>query len=431
MRNKTLPLSSFATAIIAVSLLLLTETSAQTYKVIHDFANAPSDGAHPVAGMIFDAQGNFYGTTTSGGILDCSGLSGCGTVFQLTPNSDGSWQETVISQFEAQQPYGGEPSAPVVLDRQGNVYGTLSCGFDCFGSMGGTVFQLIRGPNGNWIDRTVASYWDSQTSTCFGGACGLTFDRAGHLYLVSNVYSLFGSGEGAVLELGHQAVFGWYTLLLYSFSGGNDGGGPTNGLIYDAAGQLYGTTSAGGSAGLGVVYKVASSLGSPHWKETVLHTFQGSGDGAAPAAGVSFDTAGNLYGTTSQGGTAGLGTVYELTPNSDGTWSEAVLYSFQGGSDGSSPNSAISLDAAGNLYGTAAGGTYGQGVVFRLMRSSGGPWTESVLYSFTGGTDGGNPNGGVTIDASGNLYGTAAHGGAYPTCSDEPYCGGVAYKITP
>ena len=127
----------------------------------------------------------------------------------------------------------------------------------------------------------------------------------------------------------------------------------------------------------------------------------------------------------------GYGTVFKLTPNPDGSWSESVLYSFRGGSDASAPNSTLSFDTAGNLYGSAGGGAYGHGAVFKLTRS-GDQWTESVVYSFTGGLDGDTPSGGVILDNGGNLYGTTQYGGAYPNCHDgPPFCGGVAYEITP
>jgi uncharacterized repeat protein (TIGR03803 family) len=216
----------------------------------------------------------------------------------------------------------------------------------------------------------------------------------------------------------------WYHLILYCFTSGSDGSDPVGVLAFDSRGNIYGATGQGGSANLGAVYRLTPG-GVLGWTETVLYSFQGGSDGANPAAGVILDDAGNIYGTTSQGGSSGKGTVFKLTPQSNGTWSETVLYSFQGGNDASSPNSSLSFDAAGDLYGTAGGGAYNQGTIFKLTPSNGGQWTERVVYAFTGGLDGGQPSGGITFDASGNLYGTAAVGGTFGQN------GGVAFEIIP
>jgi len=197
---------------------------------------------------------------------------------------------------------------------------------------------------------------------------------------------------------------------LYGFTGSKDGSGPGAGLTFDATGNLYGTTENGGAYGDGVVFELTPTSGGG-WEETVLHSFSGS-DGSAPAsASLIFDSAGNLYGTTHAGGTYGSGTVFELTSNGDGTWQESVLYSFNGTS-GSAPIAGLIFDAAGNLFGTtSAGGTYNSGTVFQLTSSGNGSWNESVLYSFTGGADGSEPTAGLIFDASGNLYGATLVGG--------------------
>ena len=203
--------------------------------------------------------------------------------------------------------------------------------------------------------------------------------------------------------------------MLYSFTG-SDGSEPFAGLIADSSGNLYGTTQSGGaSGGHGVVFKL-----SPSGTETVLHTFTGGSDGGIPRAGLIADTGGNLYGTTAGGGASNAGTVFKLSPS--GT--ETVLYSFTG-SDGSGPFAGLIADSSGNLYGTtqSGGASGGHGVVFKL--SPGG--TETVLYSFTGGSDGGTPRAGLIADSSGNLYGTTQFGG--------PGCGGVGcgvvFKLSP
>jgi uncharacterized repeat protein (TIGR03803 family) len=277
----------------------------------------------------------------------------------------------------------------------------------------------------------------------------LTFDAAGNLY--GTTYggantnnNLCGSaGCGTVFELMHGTNGGWQRRVLHAFTGGSDGAHPLGTLVFDAEGNLYGTTSFGGSntcnQGCGTVFKLTpASKG--RWKETVLYAFTDSPDGASPAAGVIFDGAGNLYGTTRNGGDAGEGgTVFTLTPTSSG-WKETVLYSFVYGcgknqgscGDGASPQASLIFDAKGNLYGTTfIGGTggcsyndsdgVGCGTVFELTSSSNG-WTETVLYSFTGEADGGFPVAGLVMDTALNLYGTSELGGGYCNAGS---CGNV------
>jgi uncharacterized repeat protein (TIGR03803 family) len=214
------------------------------------------------------------------------------------------------------------------------------------------------------------------------------------------------------------------------FSGGHNAMGT---LVSDAAGNLYGTTFNGGfvsntafcgttSEGCGVVFKLAPNPDGT-WTEHVLHSFTG-GDGANPGAGVIFDAAGNLYGTTTYGGLSNVGVVFKLTHKSDGTWTEHVLYSFTGGGDGAYPWAGVILDATGNLYGTTyygGVGNFGQGngVVFELTRSASGGWSERVLHAFLG--YGANPYAGLLRGASGNLYGTASGGTS----------GGLVFEIKP
>jgi uncharacterized repeat protein (TIGR03803 family) len=356
-------------------------------------------------------------------VLGCL-LDGCGTVFQLTPSSGGNWTEQVLSQFDS---FTGTPSAPVVLDRLGNVYGTLVCTFDCFSGNGGSIFEVVHGSNGSWTTWDLADYWSD-----FGGGlcegCGVAFDQVGRIYGLSASNHQFPE-QGAVFYLGQLSVRNWYTIILYSFQGGSDGSTPSVWLTFGANDSIYSTTNSGGASNAGTVFKVQNA-GGAMWTETQLYAFLGGSDGATPYGGVVFDSAGNLYGTTSGDGSANKGTVFKLTHNPNGTWSESVLYSFQGGSDAVHPAGPLTFDARGDLYGVAAGGSYGHGAVFKLTPSGGG-WTESVIYSFTGGLDGDTPSGGVVLDSAGNLYGTTVYGGAYPTCSDEPYCGGVVYQLTP
>ena len=256
----------------------------------------------------------------------------------------------------------------------------------------------------------------------------LVFDKSGNLYGTSGAGGA--TGHGTVFEVKHNLNGSWTTDVLYSFTGGNDGGNPYAGVIFDDSGNLYGTTSGGGSADAGVVFKLSPPSGeSTTWTETVLYTFTGGDDGGNPYGGLLFDKSGNLYGTTDGGGgEISEGTVFRLMPPTSGSgdWTETVLHTFSGRDDGASPWDGLIFDGSGNLYGTASGGgTLSQGVVFELIAPSGGSteWTESVLYNFTGDYDGRYPFGGVVFDKSGNLYSTTT------TAREELF--GSVFELSP
>jgi uncharacterized repeat protein (TIGR03803 family) len=282
--------------------------------------------------VIRDKTGDLYGTTTDGDGSGCGG-TGCGTVFKIA--SDGT--ETVLHAFTGGKD-GAVPFASLIMDKKGNLYGTTVIG-------GG------------------------------GTACS--------------------EGCGTVFKLSHTGT----ETVLYSFTGGSDGGYPFAGLIVDAAGNHYGTTEGGGTYGSGTVFKLA-----PDGTETVLHAFNRK-NGREPFAGLINDAAGNLYGTTHKGGANGYGTVFKFAP--DGTYK--VLHAFAGGSDGAHPRAALTQDTAGNLYGTTnSGGSRKKGTIFRLAPDG----TETVLYSFTGRSASNYPAASLIKDAAGNLYGTTPNGGA-------------------
>jgi uncharacterized repeat protein (TIGR03803 family) len=347
--------------VLAIILMLPAgAVAASKYKVLHRFTG--KDGAYSDTGLILDPAGNLYGTTRYGG---ASGPSGNGTVFELTPNSDGSWTESVLHNFCSRTNCadGDTPSAGLIFDTVGNLYGTTLYGANGYG----VVFKLTPNSDGRWTES-----------------------------------------------------------VLYGFTGGVDGDSPYGGLMFDAAGNLYGATVDGGAYGYGVVFKLTPNSDG-RWTESVLYSFTGGADGSNPLAGVIFDTAGSLYGTTQMGG-KGYGTVFKLTPNSDGRWTESVLYSFTGGRDRGFPDAGVIFDGAGNLYGTTAGSSSeNNGTVFKLTPNSHGSWTESVLYGFTF-YRGAVPLDGLTFDAIGNLYGTTAFG-------DNRSCGplgcGVVFKMVP
>ena len=224
--------------------------------------------------------------------------------------------------------------------------------------------------------------------------------------------------------------------VLYNFQHyrGTDGAYPYTGVIFDAAGNLYGTTGDGGVSSqatfrYGTVFELSPN-GSGGWTEKVLHTFGRGTDGRFPSGNLSLDGAGNLYGTTASNADQFSGTVFELSPNAGGDWTETVLYRFRGGTDGAYPNGKLIFDTAGNLYGvTADGGAYGYGMAFELSPSQGGGWTETVLHNFGNGTDGQNPYG-LVMDSAGNLYGTTALGGVYNNCYEGLSCGTV-FELSP
>src|SRR5208282_2173298 len=198
----------------------------------------------------------------------------------------------------------------------------------------------------------------------------------------------------------------------YSFTGGSDGGFPDANVIFDAAGNLYSTTQSGGAFGHGTVFRLTPSTGGG-WTESVLYSFAGGSDGSEPFTGLIFDSAGNLYGTTAYGGSSGVGTVYELSPISGGAWQETIVHNFNySATDGAYPVGGLTIDAAGNLYGlTSSGGSGGYGIAYEFSPSGGGTWAEAILYNFGFTVSGTFPVGNVIFDAAGNLYGATAESG--------------------
>lgn len=382
---------------------------AQTYTVIHNFSG--SDGSDPTSTLIFDRAGNLYGTTYYGGAANQ------GVVFQLKHTPSGGWIYTPIHQFngfsgtgDGAYPvdYGGLTLAP-----DGTIYGTTEYGGTegCDGqSYCGTVFRVQPPANActtalcSWLV-TVVFKFNPEAGAEFP-LSNVIFDAAGNMYGTSN----FG-GESDVYKL---YISGDTWVQIYSpLKDGTDAG-----LVLDKAGNLYGV-AASSSHRDGFVFELTPSGNS--WTQTILYTFTGGNDGASPFGGLIFDSAGNLYGSTQVGGSKGGGTVFQLSP-SGGGWNLSTLCSFGTGTGYYGPQSALTMDAAGNLYGTTNGdGSFGDGMVFKVS-PNGSSWTCSDLFDFNGDL-GLFPVGGVAVDANGNLFGTATE------TESKGY--GVVWEITP
>jgi uncharacterized repeat protein (TIGR03803 family) len=398
MRLRAVRVALVLGVMLALGMVTTRSAQARTFTVLYSFTGS-TDGGNLWAGLIQDGAGNLYGTTEGGG------ASQGGVVFKL----DASGTETVLYTFTL-GPDGGSPLAGLVRDKAGNLYGTTAFGGN-FACSCGTVFRLDPMGKETVLHTFIGSPVDGAVPVA-----GVVRDSVGNLYGTTSSGGAYGNGVVFKLDrTGKQTV-------LHAFTGGADGGDPLGDLILDGAGNLYGTTFYGGTGcgiGCGVVFKLNKA-----GKLTLLHTFTGTPDGQDPHAGLLRDPAGNLYGTTSNGGAHGWGTVFKL----DKTGKETILYSFTGGVDGGrTRGSGLVWDPAGNFYGTTYSGGIGSchdnygagcGVVFRVSKTG----KETVLHRFTG-ADGAQPMASLLRDAAGNLYGTTSKGGA----SDA----GVVFKITP
>jgi hypothetical protein len=417
----------FAVAFVAFTLSLALSAQAQTENVLYDFTGH-SDGSDPLAGLAMDSAGNLYGT---------AGF----TVFELSPEAGGVWSFNPI--FRLTQ--GRLPESPLLLDASGNLYGATFEGGTSGGCNNGEgcgiVFELTQ-TGGVWSETVLYNFTGGSDGDSPIG--NLAMDAAGNLYGTASNGGDFscsrsGLGCGVVFELSNTGS-AWVESVIHTFTDKNDGALPMGGVTLDAAGNVYGTASRGGNikdcpagqvVGCGVVFKFTPS--SSGWTEQVLHAFTENNNGYYPQATVTFDPAGNIYGTTMTGGG-----VYKLTPTTTGPWKYSVL-KILSNKVGASPMAGVTLDSAGNVYGTTDFGgdvsapkcdTNGCGVVFKLTPTASGPWTETAMHIFKGGADGRYPvYSGVVLDSSGNLYGTTEEGGALAECSGAG-CG-LVYQIVP
>jgi len=348
------------------------------------------------------------------------GGDGYGGVFELKPSGSG-WILNPLYSFTGGTD-GGMPFGALVIGPDGSLYGVTEFGGT---SNVGVVYNLRPGPT---VCKTALCGWNETVLYTFGGHSDgsypegrILFDRAGNMYGTTTDY-LTGS-NGTVWKLTPSGG-GWSKTILYSFNGPlNDGRLPDSGVISDSTGNLYGTTAAGGSTDNGAVFQLMPS--GSGWTENLLYSFQGGNDGDIVFAGLIFDPAGNLYGASSNDGSIGGGAVFEMTPSEGGWAFKPPLYGLPGirGYEGG-PRDSLTMDSTGNLYGTRVGNAAPNdyGSVFKLT-FSGGSWTYTSLHDFTGGSGGGYPFGTVVLDSAGNIFGTASVGG-----TDGK---GVVFEITP
>lgn len=375
---------------------------AATEQVLYRFSGG-KDGSNPYAGPIRNSESNLFGTTVFGGKYG-SGLQGFGVVFELSPNSNGKWTETVLHSFNKDGKDGYYPYASVVMDTKGNLYGTTKYG----GSNDrGTVFELSRGGNG-WTEKVVYSF--KVNNDGWNPTSNLIFDGKGNLYGTLS-QGLNCTDCGAVFELSPQHDGTWKETILHAFSTSvtaKDGYTPLGGLVLDSEGSLYGTTEYGGTYNYGTVFQIQGS-----GRETVLWSFNpAANDVFEPVNGLTIDTKGRLYGMSPQGGANyAFGGVFELR-RVNGVWRESVIHSFSNVNDGAYPYGTVAINAAGEPYGTTEDSYLlgYSGIVFQLSRNKQN-WQEKILYKFVKPVSGAHPFSGVVLDNLGNVYGTTYDGG--------------------
>jgi len=414
------------------AVLCAASAQAQTFTILHQFTGG-TDGSNPYSSPVMDRGGNLYGVAPFGGQQSCQTQNGigCGTAFKLSHRGTG-WVFSTLYQFTGHGD-GANPIGNLAVSSDGTVYGATDGGgnLNCRATYGdgcGTVFRLQPQPN---FCASLSCPWNETQLYKFTGLndgsdllAGVVLDQHGNLY--GAAYAGGSSGLGVAYEVSPSGS-NWTESTIHTFAGGSDGANPSTTPILDAGGNLYGTTAFGGGAGgcrdggCGSVYELSPS--GSQWIESILYNFSGGNN--QPQGGLVFDPQGDLYGTFVHPGNG----VFQLVP-SNGNWTFNLLYTQEDQIQGF--RSTLARDAAGNLYGTSETDGNGNcllgcGFVYRLSPSSGG-WTFTMLYQFTGGSDGANPIGGVALDASGNLYGTTNAGGTHMCGAIE--CG-VVWEITP
>lgn len=414
--------------------------AAHRFSVLH-FFTGPQDGSWPNLGrLVLDRAGNLYGATILGGSGNCKFRkmrAGCGTIFELSPRRHGGWTEQIIYSFKSLAD-GAAPYSTLTLDSVGDIYGVTISGGNrgCLTSSYyrgcGTVFELVP-HQGLWKKNLLHVFSGGADG---GHPSGGLILNEGTLYGIARcgggAYSCYalGSGAGVFFALARSGAH-WTESSLCVFDQ-KTGGYPAGDLTAKDSNTIFGTTAAS-------VYKMSRSSHSNQWHETTLYLFPG-GDrstGWSPTGGLALDRSGNLYGATSEGGdfskcSQGCGVIFELSQSSGSSWSEAVLHTFSGGSDGATSTAGIAIEADDELFGTTTNGGDlncnnggGCGVVFSLKRRK-SAWTEQVLHAFEdGATDGALPLSAVTLDSSGRLYGSTEYGGP-----GSGFRNGTVFRIT-
>jgi uncharacterized repeat protein (TIGR03803 family) len=413
---------TFPAAALAITFALVT-TAFASEKILYAFAGG-TGGGNPTTGLVSDTAGNLYGMTSVGGNVESVCSLGCGVIFKLTPTNSGPWRETVLYSFTGGAD--GWSPAGLAIDAAGNLYGVNQLGGKptvgtkiCMTFGCGTLFRLSHNINGGWTFHLLHAFTGESDGINPGS---VTLDASGNVFVTA--FPGVQTSSGTIFEM----VGGTQGTVIYNFIGTANGDEPDGPGVFDAAGNLYGTGAGGGANDLGVVYELTPSS-SGQWTESVLHSFTGGNDGDLPQGNLAFDSSGNLFGSAGQNGAGKNGVIFELSPNSGGQWTETTIYAFTGGSDGDTPMGVV-RDADGNLFGTTGGSgdaTCRCGTVFELTPSTGG-WSEITLHDFTGQHDGKYPtSSAVLLDANGNLYGATIDGGI-GSCTFALGCG-VVYEL--
>jgi uncharacterized repeat protein (TIGR03803 family) len=396
-----------AATLAVLALFGNTEAKASTTEIIYSFAG-DEDGEYLDTDIEIDLAGNLYGTSVLGGDF------GGGTVWQLSPGA-GGWVHTVLYSFTGGAD-GGEPYKGVTIDSAGNLYGTAVTGGSgsCEGGCG-VVYELTHS-GGTWTQTVIHAFTGADGS---GPGSRVTLDGRGNIYGMTPTGGA--DGLGTIYQLHPRSNGSWAFRVIHDFTGGSDGSSGSAGRMVFRGGSLYGAATTGG-AGYGTIFELRPT-GTGGWNFRTLYEFQDAPDGSFPYGALLFDQSGHIYGTTYYGGTVGLGSIYQLTRMAGGGWSEQILYGFQAGQDGNSPISNLVFDPAGNLYGTTSEGGLGSGTIFELAPNGNGTWMESLPHLFGGPPDGAFPYAGMVGDGTGIFYGATVHGGI----SGE----GAIYLFTP
>lgn len=401
--------------ILVASCLLTSAALAQvSEQVLYSFPISGPSGSLPTCKPLVGSSGQLYGVANTGGNADS------GTVYELTAPVNGVRNYHVLHQFSGRISDARNPVGTLVFDAAGNIYGAAEGGANGLGA----VFKLTPGTGGAWTESIIYSFGaNGNTTDGMYPQAGLTIDAAGNLYGTTYQGGTAHGQDGTVYELTPNSDGIWTETLLHSFSGGiADGELPEAELVFDAAGNLYGTTTAGGAKGFGTVYELSPASGGG-WTEQLVYNFTGGKSLQRPDAPVWLDGSGNIFGTVAGADTdPGYGGVFELISNGDGTWTEKSLHLFGGNVDGQTPSGGLTASPAGVLFGTTQrGGANGLGIVYELQKNASGQWIEQTIYTFSG-LDGSFPYDGVSVGKSGLLYGVTIQGGT----SDQ----GAVYQVT-